>query len=49
MTDRDEAHAEALDALHEALAAAVGDRKRIPCRTPGRTALWTSEAAKDRA
>lgn len=49
MTDRDEAHALALDALHEALTAALGDRKRIPCRESGRTALWTSEAAKDRA
>ena len=48
MTARHEAHALALDALHEALLAALDDRQRIPCRTPGRT-LWTSEAHEERA
>lgn len=48
MSARNEAHAEALDALHEALTAALDGRQRIPCRTPGR-ALWTSEAHEDRA
>lgn len=49
MTARAEAHAEALDALHEALRAALDDRQPVPCRTPGRTALWTSEAHEERA
>ena len=49
MTARAEAHAEALDALHEALRAALDARQHVPCRTPGRTALWTSEAHEDRA
>ena len=49
MTARDEAHAEALDALHNALRAALDARQHIPCRTPGRTALWTSDAYEERA
>lgn len=49
MTARDEAHAEALDALHEALTAALDARQPVPCRTPGRTALWTSDAHEERA
>lgn len=48
MSARDEAHAEALDAIHEALGAAVASGERIPCRTPG-PALWTSEAHEERA
>lgn len=49
MSARHEAHAIALDVLHEALRAALDDRQPIPCRTPGRTALWTSEAHEERA
>ena len=46
---RHEAHARALDTLHAALCDALDDCQRIPCRTPGRTALWTSEAHEERA
>lgn len=49
MTDHDEAHAEALDVLHDALSAAVNARQRIPCRVPGQTHAWTSDAHEERA
>ncbi|MBK8462179.1 MAG: WhiB family transcriptional regulator [Nigerium sp.] len=49
MTDRNEAHADALDTLHGALSAAVNANQRIPCRVPGHGAAWTSDAYDDRA
>ena len=49
MTANAEAQALALDALHDALSAAVNARRRVPCRVPGHGAAWTSEAHEERA
>lgn len=49
MSAHDGAHDLALDALHAALRDALDDRQPVPCRTPGRIALWTSEAHDERA
>lgn len=48
MTARDEAHAEALDALNEALTAALDDRQPIPCRVVSGSSLWLSDRHEDR-
>lgn len=49
MTANAEAQALALDALHDALSAAVNARRRVPCRVPGHGAAWTSDAYEERA